>query len=125
MSKTHENDSQITTPSAAGRGDAPSQSRTPLTGTARKFLRGLAHDFEPVVHVGRAGVTQTVLGALRRALADHELIKVKLAAERDERDRMATEIEAACDAEVVGRIGTIAIVYRPDPDPEKRRIHLP
>ncbi len=101
-----------------------SSPRVPLTGTERKFLRGLAHDLDPVVHVGRAGVTETVLGALRRALDDHELIKVKLAADREERALMASAIEAGCDAEVVGQIGTIAVVFRANPDPEKRRIEL-
>jgi len=98
--------------------------RSALTGTQRKFLRGLAHGLEPVVHVGRAGITEPVIAALQRALADHELIKVKLAADRQERDRMAAAIEAVCDAQVVGRIGTIAVVYRADPDPEKRRIEF-
>ncbi|MBI5505032.1 MAG: YhbY family RNA-binding protein [Deltaproteobacteria bacterium] len=110
------------TPSASE--PATSMPRAALTGSERKFLRGLAHELEPIVHVGRAGVTETVLGAIRAALADHELVKVKLAAEREERGRMATAIEAGCDAEVVGLIGTIAVVYRANPDPEKRKIAL-
>lgn len=122
MSRPHDDDrSPRTTPQP----DVPAAPRAALTGTQRKYLRGLAHDFEPVVHIGHAGVTDAVLGAVGRALDDHELIKVKLSAEREERDRMASRIEAGCDAEVVGRIGTIAIVYRPHPDPEKRRIQLP
>lgn len=99
--------------------------RAALSGTERKFLRGLAHDLEPIVHVGRAGVSETVLEALRRALDDHELVKVKLSAERRERDAMAAALEAGCDAEVVGRIGRVAVVYRAHPDPEKRRIAFP
>lgn len=96
-----------------------------LTGTQRKYLRGIAHPLKPVVQVGKAGVNEGVLSATKRALDDHELIKVKIGADRDERARMAGEIASGCDAELAGAIGTIAILYRANPDPEKRRIVLP
>ena len=105
--------------------DAATTSPARLTGTQRKHLRGLAHALEPVVHVGRSGVTERVFSAVRQALADHELIKVKIAADREGRAAAAAEIEKACDAEVVGLVGTIAIVYREQPDPEKRTIVVP
>jgi len=70
--------------------------------------------------LGDAGAS--VVAAIIAALADHELIKVKLAAERDERRAMAGAIEEGCDCEVVGLIGSIAIVYRQQPDPQKRKI---
>ncbi len=96
-----------------------------LSSTQRKYLRGLAHPLSPLVHVGRAGVNEAVLAATRRALEDHELIKVKIGAAREDRVRMAAEIERDCDAELAGAVGTIAILYRAHPDPEKRRIVLP
>lgn len=96
-----------------------------LTGTQRKYLRGLAHSLSPLVHVGKAGVNQNVIEATKRALDDHELIKVKIAASRDERTKIAAEIEAGSDSQLAGAIGTIAILYRPHPDPERRKIMLP
>jgi RNA-binding protein len=96
-----------------------------LTSSQRKYLRGLAHSLEPLVHIGAAGLSDGVIAATSRALADHELIKVKIAADRDERERLATEIEAACNADLAGVIGRVAILYRPNDDPEKRRITLP
>lgn len=96
-----------------------------LTGTQRKYLRGLAHSLSPVVHVGRSGVNEAVVAATCRALEDHELIKVKIAADRDERERLAAELERDCEAALAGTIGTIAILYREHPDPERRRIALP
>jgi RNA-binding protein len=96
-----------------------------LTSSQRKYLRGLAHSLEPLVHVGAAGLTDGVIAATSRALADHELVKVKIAADRGERERLATGIEAACGADLAGVIGRIAILYRPKDDPEKRRITLP
>jgi RNA-binding protein len=96
-----------------------------LTGTQRKYLRGLAHSLSPVVHVGNAGLTDAVIAAASRALDEHELIKVKIAAERDERSRIAAELEEGCRAHLAGEIGTIAILYRAHRDPEKRKVMLP
>lgn len=96
-----------------------------LTGTQRKYLRGIAHVLRPVVQVGKGGVNEGVIAATNRALADHELIKVKMSADRDERALMAEEIARGCHAELVGTIGTIAILYRRHPDPEKRVVVLP
>jgi RNA-binding protein len=96
-----------------------------LTSTQRKYLRGLAHPLNPVVHVGKGGVNASVVAAVRRALDDHELIKVKIGAEREERARVAALLEQQCDAELAGAVGTIAILYRRQDDPERRRIVLP
>ena len=102
-----------------------SQAGSPLSGAQRKYLRGLAHSFSPVVHVGRAGVNENVVSATNRALEDHELIKVKIAATRDERTTMAAQLVEGSGSHLAGAIGTIAILYRPHRDPEKRRIVLP
>jgi RNA-binding protein len=96
-----------------------------LTGTQRKYLRGLAHSLSPVVHIGNAGLTEAVVAATSRALDEHELIKVKIAAERGERSRIAAQLESDCRAHLAGEIGTIAILYRAHRDPEQRKISLP
>ncbi|MGD2116701.1 MAG: ribosome assembly RNA-binding protein YhbY [Acidobacteriota bacterium] len=95
-----------------------------LTGTQRKRLRGLAHSLKPVVHVGQHGLTESVLEEVGHALEAHELIKVKLAGDRDERRRTAEEIARRSGAALAGTIGTLAILYRRHPDPEERRIEL-
>lgn len=96
----------------------------PLTGTQRKRLRGFAHALEPVVHVGQKGLTPTVIEETDRALGHHELIKVKIAADRDERKELATQLARRTRAHVAGIVGSIAILYRQHPEPEMRRVQL-
>lgn len=96
-----------------------------LTSRQRSALRALAHGLEPVVLVGRAGVTEAVIREVEDALAARELIKVRLSGDRVERAAAAEAIAAAAGAEVAGRIGRIAILYRPQRDPARRRIELP
>jgi RNA-binding protein len=96
----------------------------PLTSKQRQYLKGLAHALEPVVRVGRAGVSPSVIEETKRSLQAHELIKVRI--ENDDsaqRKAIAEELAKACDADVADTIGKLAILYRGrDEDPE---IELP
>jgi len=95
-----------------------------LTGKQRQFLRGLAHALEPVVRIGRAGANPSVIEETKRSLASHELIKVRIDNDdSSQRKELAEELAKACDAEVAGTIGKLAVLYRRrDEDPE---IELP
>ena len=95
-----------------------------LSGKQKRTLRGLAHDLEPVVHVGKAGLTDELVGQIARALDAHELIKVRVLVGKDEKGELVAEIERATGAAEAGRVGHVAILYRRHPDPEKRRIEL-
>ena len=95
-----------------------------LTEKQRKFLRGRAHDLNPVVRVASQGLKQTVLDEIDGALAHHELIKVKVnVGDREARDALIEEICAHAHAELVQRIGNIAVLYRKNP--EKTGIEIP
>lgn len=99
----------------------------PLSSSQRKRLRGLAHDLKPLVHLGKAGLTDAALAQIDKELADHELIKVRFldsgsAAGKTEKDARIAEIQNRIGCGVAGRVGHIAILYRPHADPDKRRI---
>ena len=96
-----------------------------LKGSQRKHLRGIAHDYKPLVQIGKEGLSEGVIDAIDTALEAHELIKVKIAAERDERESFVPVIEQRTSCECVGTIGRMAILYRQHPDPERRKVRLP
>lgn len=85
-----------------------------LTSTQRGALRARAHALNPVVMVGEAGLTTTVLNEIHRNLASHELIKIRVfAAEHATRGRFMDEICATLHAAPVQHIGRILVIYRP------------
>jgi RNA-binding protein len=93
---------------------------SPLNGRQARHLRALAHHLDPVVMVGKEGVSDAVVLAVRQALLDHELIKVKLPLlEKAERHEMAAHLERALDAQLVNEIGRIVVLYRRHPDTPK------
>jgi RNA-binding protein len=93
-----------------------------LTGTQRKYLRGIAHALRPSILIGYEGLSTAVIKTIEKALDDHELIKVKFNKFKEEKEIYCENIESATKSEMVGLIGNVAIFYREQADPEKRRI---
>ena len=88
-----------------------------LTAKDRARLKARAHALEPNVSVGNAGATTAVIAEVERALAKHELIKVKIQGDdRELRKQLGDEIGQATDAAVVHRVGKVVILWRPKPD---------
>lgn len=96
-----------------------------LSSGQRQWLRKTAHDLQPVAHVGRNGLTEHVVQAVSEALAANELIKVKFVDHQDQRQALSDTLAEETDSALVGIIGNIAILYREQPDREKRKIALP
>jgi RNA-binding protein len=96
-----------------------------LGGKRRRWLRGQAHALKPLVRVGARGLTDSVVAEVDTALAAHELIKVRLAGERDERQTLAEKLADRVDAALVGVTGHVAIFFRPFDDPAERRVRPP
>lgn len=95
-----------------------------LSGKQKRHLRALAHHLEPLVQVGKEGVTASVVAAADQALTDHELVKVRLPqVDRDERAEMATLLEQETGAAIAGTMGRIVLLYRRHPN--EPVIHLP
>jgi RNA-binding protein len=88
----------------------------PPTDKQLRFLRGRAHGLKPVIHIGNQCLSAGVLAETRRALADHELIKLRLpAGDRAARDALLAELVRATDSALVTRIGHVAVLFRANP----------
>ena len=98
-----------------------------LKGFQKKYLRGLAHNIKPVVLIGQKGLTDDLVKSSDQALERHELIKVKFNEfkEKDQKAEITEELCKRTKAEIAGTIGHIAILYREQQDPEKKKIFLP
>jgi RNA-binding protein len=86
-----------------------------LSGAQKRALRARAHALRPLAHVGEAGLSEGVVAAVDRALADHELVKVRLHQPEDKK-RDARALADATGAALCGLVGHTAILYRPDPE---------
>lgn len=90
-----------------------------LDSKQRSELKATAHALKPVVLIGDAGLSPTVLKEIDTNLNAHELIKVRVAG--DDREARITILNEICDTlscATVGHIGKILILYRPAPKKE-------
>ncbi|MEC4747901.1 YhbY family RNA-binding protein [Methylomicrobium sp. Wu6] len=87
-----------------------------MDSTDKKRLRAEAHSHKPVIMIGQAGLTPAVLAEIEIALDCHELLKVRIRAEREERQTIGDEIIASTGAEMIQMIGQIAVLYRANPE---------
>jgi RNA-binding protein len=95
-----------------------------LSGKQRRYLRSLGHHLNPVVQLGKHGITDAVIAAVEEAITTHELIKVKRGSEcPDPRQAVAKRLSEAVGAEVIQQLGHTVLLYRKHP--EEPHIELP
>lgn len=85
-------------------------------GWENRQLRALGHHLNPVLQVGKEGVTEAVVTQADRELLSHELIKIKvLETAPEDAPQAAERLAEACDAWVAQSVGRTALLYRPHP----------
>src|SRR4051812_46941143 len=84
----------------------------PLSGKQRRALRAQGHHLQPIVQVGQQGVTPAVIQAVDQALADHELVKVRLGDDRAQRAKDAAALASETKSEVAQELGHTALLFR-------------
>ena len=88
----------------------------PPTGKSIRYLRGLGHHLDPIVQIGKDGITDALVAATRQALLDHELVKVRVGTEapvdrKDAGDALAT----ATGSLLAQTLGRTLLLYKRHP----------
>ena len=85
----------------------------PLTSKQRAQLRGLASAEDTIIHIGKSGITETVITQVKDALRARELIKGKVLENALLSPReVCDELAAVCKAESVQVIGSKFVLYK-------------
>ncbi len=93
-----------------------------LTPAERSALRAEAHGLNPVVMIGEAGLTESVMKEIAASLDAHGLIKVRVFGDdREERVAIYEQICEELDAAPVQHIGKLLVLYRPKKEVVKER----
>ena len=96
-----------------------------LSSSQRSYLRSQAHHLEPVVLIGKYGIADGTIESIDRVLEARELIKIKFREFKDEKLSVSEKITELTNAQIVGVIGHTVIIFRQNPDSDKRQIHFP
>ena len=96
-----------------------------MTSKQRAYLKSLAMVMDPVVQIGKGGLTPEVTEAIAEALAARELIKINVLQNCEwSASEMAQTAAERTRSEVVQVIGRKIVLYREGKD-EHKKIELP
>lgn len=85
-----------------------------LTGKQKGFLRSMGNEMDPVLTVGKGGLTESVITQTDEALEARELIKGRVLQNcLEEPKNVAAELAESVKAELVQVVGRNFLLYRP------------
>ena len=103
---------------------AAPQKAVELTGNQMRYLRGLAHHLHAIVQIGKEGITDGLVKALKEALLAHELVKVRVLQEAPvERKEAGVELAKLAMCSLAQTLGRTVLLYKRHPN--KPKIVLP
>jgi RNA-binding protein len=98
-----------------------------LTARQKQFLKSLAHSLNPLVQIGKEGMSLGIIDTVKAELLNHELIKVKIGNNSGlEKHTTSQMVAEQTESILVQLIGKIFVLYKANPEIAKdKRIRLP
>jgi RNA-binding protein len=94
-----------------------------ITGKQRSYLKSLANSIDPIVNIGKNGITENLINQADGALTARELVKFKVLNNTElEAQNTASELAEILGAEFVVSIGRKFVLYR---ESDEKIITLP
>ncbi len=91
----------------------------------RAYLKSLAMDINPVIQIGKSGITPELTASVKEALDARELIKITVLQNcAEDPDELADTLAGRTRSEVVQVIGKKIVLYKEGKD-NRKRIVLP
>ena len=87
-------------------------------------LKGLGQRLEPMLKVGKAGLSDGFIKTVGEALTLHELVKVKFDEFKEEKKELAPVLAEKTSSHLIHRVGNVVVLYREQPDPQRRKIQF-
>jgi RNA-binding protein len=98
-----------------------------LTARQKQFLKALAHPLNPLVQIGKEGMSTGIIDTVKAELLNHELIKVKIGNNSGLEKHATSQVVAEqTESILVQLIGKVFVLYKPNLEKAKdKRIKLP
>ena len=96
-----------------------------ITTKQRAMLRALANTLDPIMQIGKDGLSENSFLAIHNMLESKELIKIKVLknCEAEPKD-LANEIKNRTNCEVIQCIGSKIVIYRRSSKKDVKHIEL-
>jgi len=95
-----------------------------LSSKQRAKLASLAQTAASLASLGRAGLTDAFVSRMDVLLRAHELVKMRFQDFKDSKRELSAELARRTNSELVSMVGNVAVFFRRNEDPERRKIEL-
>ena len=85
----------------------------PLTNSQIRKFKVAAQFMEPMLKVGKAGLSEGFIRTVAETLAQHELVKIKFADFKDQKKELAPQLAEKTGSHLVMRVGNVMVLHRP------------
>ena len=87
----------------------------PLTNPQIRKFKAAAQLLEPMLKVGKAGLSDGFIRTVAETLAQHELVKIKFADFKDQKNELAPLLAEKTGSHLIMRVGNVMVLHRPKP----------
>lgn len=87
----------------------------PLTNPQIRKFKAAAQLMEPMLKVGKAGLSDGFIRTVSEELARHELVKIKFAEFKADKKTLAPLLAEKTASHLVMRVGNVMVLHRPKP----------
>ncbi len=87
----------------------------PLTNAQIRRFKASAQLLEPMLKVGKAGLSEGFVATVSQALDQHELVKIKFAEFKEQKKELAPLLAEQTGSHLVMRVGNVMVLHRPKP----------
>jgi RNA-binding protein len=88
---------------------------TPLSNPEIRKLKARAQLLEPMLKVGKAGLSDGFIKSVSEALGIHKLVKVKFVEFKEEKKTLSVELAEKTSSHIIMRVGNVVVLYRDVP----------
>jgi RNA-binding protein len=78
----------------------------------RKF-KAAAQRLEPMLKIGKSGLSDGFIRTVNEALSLHELVKIKFVEFKDQKKELAPQLAEKTDSHLIMRVGNVMVLHRP------------
>ena len=87
----------------------------PLNNAQLRKFKSKAQLLEPILKVGKAGLSEGFIKMVEQALVAHELVKIKFVDFKDEKKELAPQLAEKTSSHLIMRVGNVMVLHRPKP----------
>ena len=88
----------------------------PLSNPQIRRFKAAAQRLEPMLKVGKAGLSDGFVRSVDEALSQHELVKIKFAEFKEQKKELAPQLAEKTASHLIMRVGNVMVLHRPKPE---------